>query len=115
MQSFGFGGVAVAHRRVSMRGVGGRAIRSDGFIPHSETSEDVRWHVQSVRYPWRERAITLGRGQSAFGERRVVVAMDEIMNNAGMVRVLLPQLFQDGRRFELLGQSCVIGRGVTNC
>src|SRR6266567_2275261 len=104
----------MAHRRVSARSFGRSSIGSYGFIPHRQTRKDVRWHMQRVRYPWRDGIITLGRGQSALGERGIIVAMDQVMNDAGMVCVLFPELFQDGGCLKLLRQTRVIRRGVTD-
>src|SRR5216117_1826592 len=103
----------MAHSRVSARCLSGSLVGSDGFVPHPETSEDVRRHVQRVRYPWRNRIISPGRSQSTLGQRGIIVAMDQVMNYAGMVRVLFPQLFQDGGRLKLFRQTRVIGRGIT--
>src|SRR4029077_17796766 len=110
---FCFSGIAMAHSRISARSLGRSSIRSDGLIPHSQTRKDVRWHVERVRYPRRDGSITLSSGQAALGERRIIVAMDQIMNDAGMICVLFPQLFQDGGCLELLRQTRVVGRGVT--
>src|SRR6266481_10104869 len=98
----------MAHSRVSARSFGRSLIRSDRFVPHAQTREDVRWHVLGVRHPLRDGSITLSGGQSALGERRVIVAMDQIMNDAGMICVLFPQLFQNGGCLELLRQTRVV-------
>ena len=70
--------------------------------------------MQRVRYPWRDGTVTLGRGQPPLGERGIIVAVDQVMNDAGMVRVLFPQLFKDGGCLKLLRQTRVGGRGVTD-
>ena len=41
--------------------------------------------------------------------------MDQVMNDAGMIWVLFPQLFQDRSCLKLLRQGRVIGRGITDC
>src|SRR5439155_1874284 len=104
----------MAHSRVSARCLSGSLVGSDGFVPHSEPSEDVRRHMQRVRYPWRNRIISPGRSQSALSQRGVIVAMDQVMNYAGMVWVLFPQLFQNGGCLQLLRQPRVTRRGVTD-
>jgi hypothetical protein len=71
------------------------AIRGDRFIPHPETRKDVRRHMQRVRHPRRDRIICLGCGQAALSELRIIVGMDQVMNDPGMVRVLFPEFFQD--------------------
>jgi hypothetical protein len=40
--------------------------------------------------------------------------MDQVMNHAGVVCVLFPQLFQDGGCLKLFRQSRVVRRGVTD-
>src|SRR4029453_19122230 len=64
-------------------------------------------------HPRRDGIIALCRSESALGKGRIVVAMNQVVNDAGMICVLFPQLFEDGCRLELLRQTCVSGRGVT--
>src|SRR5260370_33765675 len=104
----------MAHSRVGARSFGRSLIRSDGFVPHAQTREDVGWHVQAMRHPRRNRIISSGRGQSTLGEMGIIVAMDQVMNHAGMVWVLFPQLFQNGGCLQLLRQTGVTRRGVTD-
>jgi len=82
--------------------------------PTYPTREDVRRHVQRMRYPWRDGIITLRGGQSTLSERRVVVTMNQVMNDTGMVCILFPQLFEGSGCLELLRQARVIGRGITD-
>ena len=105
----------MAHSRVGARSFGRSLIRSDGFVPHAQTREDVRWHVQRMRHPRRNRIISSGRGQSTLGEMGIIVAMDQVMNHAGMVWVLFPQLFQDGSCLQLFRQTGVAGCRITDC
>src|SRR5205085_8319607 len=88
------------------------SIRSDRFIPHPQTCEDVRRHVQRVRHPWRNRSITLRGGESALGQRRIVVAVDQVMNETRMIWVLFPKLFEDGGCLEVFRQARVVKCGV---
>src|SRR2546430_1666196 len=67
-----------------------------------------------MRYPRRESGITLRRAQSAFGKRGVIITMNQVVYDARMVWVFLPQFLQNGSRLKLLGQSRVIGCGITN-
>jgi hypothetical protein len=47
-------------------------------------------------------------GLDAFvGDRRIVVEMDQIVRHAGMLRLALGDLFQDGRTLELVGVGLV--------
>src|SRR5262245_49250007 len=104
----------MAHGYVGARSIGRSSIRSDRFIPHPQTREDVRRHVQRVRYPWRDRGITLRGGQSALGKCRIIVAMDQVMNDARMIWVLFPKLFEDGGCLELFRQARVIRCGIAD-
>jgi len=104
----------MAHGRVCARSFSRNSIRGDRFIPHTQTREDVRRHVQRMRYPWRDGIITLRGGQSTLSERRVVVTMNQVMNDTGMVCILFPQLFEGSGCLELLRQARVIGRGITD-
>src|SRR4029453_18400692 len=69
---------------------------------------------QRVRYPRRDGSITLRRGQSALGKSRIIVAMNQVMNDARMVGILLPQLFKDGGCLELFREACVVRRRITD-
>ena len=94
--------------RISARSFGRSLIRSDRFIPHPQTCKDVRRHVQRVRHPWRDRSITLRSGEPALGQRRIVVAMDQVMNDTRVIWVLFPKLFEDGGCLELFRQARVV-------
>ena len=98
-----FGGVAMPHGGVSARRVSGGAICRDGLFPHAKPREDVRWHVQGMRNPRCDGTVTPGGGQPALSQCRVVVAVDQIVSDAGMVRVFLPQLFQESSGLKLIG------------
>src|SRR5438874_8380450 len=67
-----------------------------------------------MRHPWRDRIISFRRGESALRELRIIVAMDQVMNDAGMIGVLFPELFQDGSCLKLFRQTSVVERGITN-
>src|ERR1041384_4071594 len=102
------------HGSVTTRSFSGGAIRGDGFIPHSQAGKNMRRHMERVRHPWRDIIIRLGCSQAAVCELRVIVSVNQVMNDSRMIRVLFPELFQDTRCFQLLRQSCVVRRGVTS-
>src|ERR1700730_6264219 len=104
----------MAYSRVGARSFGRSLISSDGFVPQAQTRENVRWHVQRMRHPRRNRIISSGRGPSTLGEGGIIVARDQVMNHAGMVWVLFPQLFQNGGCLQLLRQTGVARRGITD-
>ena len=58
--------------------------------------------MQRVRHPRRDGIICLGCGQAALSELRIIVGMDQVMNDPGMVSILFPELFQDACRLKLL-------------
>src|SRR5207248_10704391 len=70
--------------------------------------------MQRVWHSWRNFVVTLGRNQSAFGKLRIIVGMDEVMDDSRMVRILFPQLFQHAGSLKLLRQARVVRRGVTS-
>src|SRR5678815_1456244 len=98
----------MAHRGVSARSLGRRAICFNRFVPHSQTREYVRRHMQRVGYPWRDIIVKLGCSQAALSELRIIVGMDQVMNDSGMVRFLFPELFQYAGSLKLFRQARVV-------
>src|SRR5205823_3047164 len=103
MQFLCFSGIAMSHCSVSARGIGGRAISRDGFFPHAKTREDVRWHVQGMRNPRCDGTVAPGGSQPALGQCGIVVTMNQIVGDAGMVGVFRPQLFENTSSLKLIG------------
>ena len=64
-----------------------------------------------VRRARRDRRIALCRVEPLIGDRRIVVEVDQIMRNAGMVRLALEDRLEDRRALELLGVGLVARRG----
>ena len=58
--------------------------------------------MQRVRHPWRDGIIGLGCGQAALSELRIIVGMDQVMDDPGVVSILFPELFQDACSLKLL-------------
>jgi hypothetical protein len=77
--------------------------------------EDMRWHVQGVGNPRSDGTVAPGGRQSALGECWIIVAVDQIVGDAGMLRIFLPQFFQETSRLQLIGQRRVGGCCVANC
>ena len=73
------------------RGIG-RAVRIDRFLPHTETGEDVRGHVQGMRHVGRNLGVADRRVETGLSQLGRIVAMDQVMHNAGVVRLFLPHL-----------------------
>lgn len=70
--------------------------------------------MQRVRHRGRHRRVAARRGQPALGEHGRIVAVDQVVRDAGMVRLLQVDRLEDCRRLELLGIGLVGGqrRGV---
>src|SRR5206468_4020526 len=82
------GGRAVAPRR--------ELVLRHYLIPHPQREEDVGGHVLRVRGVGRDVGIRPGRGQTERRPDRVVVAMDQEVRRARVVRVVPEYLFGDG-------------------
>ena len=63
-----------------------------------------------VRRRRRDLRVELGGGQAFVGDRRIIVEMDQIVRDTGMLRLALPDRLQDCRALELLRVGLVIGR-----
>ena len=68
----------------------------------------MRRHVERVRHPWRNRSITLRGAEPALSQCRIIVAMDQVMNDTRMIWVLFPKLFEDDGCLELFRQARVV-------
>ncbi len=75
----------------------GRSIRRDRLLPQADHRVNVRRHVPGVRHCRRDTCIAPGGGDALFRERVIVVSMNEEMRYAGMLRVLVMQLFENRR------------------
>ena len=93
---------------------GRHEIALNRLRPHAQQHVDVRGHVQRVGHGRRELRVAAGGGQSARGERRVVVAVDHVVSGAGMVGRRGEDLLGDLRRAFLarIGLVVRIGRGL---
>src|SRR5581483_3873159 len=67
---------------------------------------------QRMRHPWSDGGVSLRGGQSALSERRIIIAMDQVVNDTRMIGVVFPKFFEDGGCLELFRQACVVGRRV---
>src|SRR5215475_15491298 len=73
-------------RGVSLRRRLGVEVRSNGFLPQSQSREDVRGHVPRMRGGGRDLRIAAGGGKRKIRERRIVVTVNQIVRYAGMLR-----------------------------
>src|SRR6185437_2302076 len=69
--------------------------------------EDVRRHVQRVWHVGRDLGIADRSVQPRRGELWRVIAVDQVMYDAGVVRFLLPDFVEDLGRLFLVGKGLV--------
>src|SRR5262245_54732714 len=98
---------------VIFRRRGGASIRLDRLLPQSLSGEDVRGHMQSMRSRGCDAGVTARRGQPLCSNGWKIVAMDQVMRYAGMIRLLGEYLFQDFRSLQLVGIA-LVGRKGSN-
>jgi hypothetical protein len=87
----------------------GGAIRLDRLAPKPEAREDVRRHVQGVRRVGRDLRVKLRGLDAMLRDRWIVVAVDQVVGDARMVRIGLRERLQDARRLQLV-RVCLVGR-----
>ena len=87
------------------------AVRVDRLLPHAKPREDVRRHVQRMRHVGRDLGVADRSVQPRRGELWRVVAVDQVMYDAGVVRLLLPDLVEDLGRLFLVGKG-LVGRSA---
>src|SRR3989442_214116 len=92
---------------VAADGVDGGAIGLDGLPPEPPPREDVGRHVERVRRGWRDRGVTPRGGEPLLGDRRVIVAVDQIVRDTRMLRLRGEHLLEDPRGLELVGVRLV--------
>ena len=61
-------------------------IRVDIVLPQANAGENVRRHVEGMRSGGRNLGVAAGGGQAEVGELRLVVAVDQIVRDTGMIR-----------------------------
>ena len=83
-------------------------IALDRLRPHAEQHVDVRGHVQRMRHRRRELVVAARGVEAALGQRRVVVAVDDVVRGAGMIRLGGHDLLGQLSRFLLLGVGLVV-------
>ena len=76
--------------RIAQRGLDGSPVAGHGFLPQANTSERVRRHVQRVRCHGCDIGIAPRRTARFSRERRHVVGVDDVMREAGMLRLRFP-------------------------
>jgi hypothetical protein len=72
--------------------------------------ENMRRHVQGVRSRGSDLRVTASGGQSELRQLRLVVGVNQIMRDAGMVGLDGKQLLQNGGGLLAIGKSRVVVR-----
>ena len=70
------------------RAVGRHDVGVDRFLPGADARERVRRHVQRVRRRRRDRRVACAPRQRAIRQRRHVVAVNDVVRDAGMIGLL---------------------------
>ena len=102
-------GFLLGLRRLDRGDVGG-----DRLLPIADARVDVRRHVLGVRRGRRDLGIAVGGVEALLGERRIVVEVDQVVRDAGMLRQALGDRLEDRGALGLLRVGLVVrlGRGV---
>ena len=95
---------------VGLAGGGRSAVGVDRLGPEAEAREDVRRHVLGVRHRGRGPGIAASGDQPTARQGRIVVAVDDVVRGAGVLRLLREDPFEDRARLELVGVGLVGGR-----
>src|SRR6516162_7015311 len=82
-------------------------VGTNGFVPRPHARENMRGHVIGMGGGGGDLGIGSRSNKSLLGQHRVVIAVDEIVSDPGMVRLLLKDRFQDFAAFPLVGESLV--------
>ncbi len=73
-------------------------VRVDRLLPHPDHRVDVRGHVHRVRRRRRDLGVLVRRRNAFLRERREVVAVDQVVRDAGVVGVFPVERREDGDR-----------------
>ena len=92
------------------RGLCRRDVGVNRLLPGAHARERMRWHVQRVGRGRRNRRIALCRTDGFVSQRRDVVAMNDVVGDAGMIRLTRVQLLEDRARLELIDVGLVAGQ-----
>ena len=95
--------VQLLRRRARLaRSVGRQDVRVDRLLPRADTREGVRRHVQRVRRRRRDLRVAARRAQRVIGQRRHVVAVDDVVRDARMIGLLGVELLEDRPGLQLI-------------
>ncbi|MGY2916046.1 hypothetical protein ACVWYP_001676 [Bradyrhizobium sp. USDA 3262] len=86
-------------------------FEGDRLLPVADAREDVRRHVLGMRRVFGDLGIAHRRGEALLRERRVVVEMDQIVGDAGVLGLAREDRFEQRRALQLVGVGLVARRG----
>ena len=92
------------------RGGDGGEVGVDVVLPEANARENVRGHVQGVGRGGRDLGVTAGGGNAELGQLRLVVGVNQIMRDSGMVGFAGKQRFENGGGLFAVGESLVVVR-----
>ena len=106
---------AHVHGRGLARGGDRGQVRFDVVLPQADSRENVRWHVQRVRRGGCDLCIAACRGNTRLRQLRLVVAVNQVVRDAGMIRLDGEQLFENrGRSLRLANVASWCGSEASN-
>ena len=85
------------------------AVRLDGFLPHPQHREDVRRHVERVGRGRRDGVVAPRGTQAPRGERGEVVAVDQVVERAGVLGMLCQDALEEARGLQVARVALVGG------
>src|SRR5215469_15279089 len=83
------------------------AVRDDRLLPHTEPSEIMRGHVQRMRDVRRDLRIADCCVQAGLCRLGRIVTVDQIVDDAGVIWLLGPNLVEYLRRPALIGVGLI--------
>ena len=83
-------------------------VRRDRRLPHPDHRVDVRRHVERVRRRRRDLRVLVRGGHAPLRQRREVVAVDQVMRDARVIRILLVERLEDLDRLQEIVHRLVI-------
>ena len=66
----------------------GSQVGIDVILPQPQPGKNMRRHMQRMRRGGSDLGIAARRGQSQFGQLRLVIAVNQVMRHSGMVGLL---------------------------
>src|SRR5713226_4078076 len=81
----------------------GLDVGADGFVPRADAREKMRRHVIGMGGGRRDFGVHARGAEALLGEHRIVVAMNDVMRDSGMVRLFLEDGLENLATLALIG------------